>query len=514
MTGVHARGEIAGLAAAIPRRLLLDPGAEPGGDGPPGGGGRAGAAALLVGPEGGLAPGEREELIAAGWAPVGLGDRILRTETAAVVGAAGLLGLAGRLAAAAELGPWAAPGRSASGQRPRQGLASGAERSRFTTTREEGGLARELYPDVRWIWMNGKLVDWDDAKIHIAPHVIHYGSGVFEGVRCYETPEGLRRLPPRRPHRAPLRLGQDLPDGHPVHAASELNAGRSSRRSAPTSSRPATSARSSTAATASSASTRSRSPGRRGDHGLGVGQVPRARRRSSRASTSASAPGRAWRPTRCPRWPRAPANYVNSQLIKMEAVKRRLRRGHRARRARATSPRAAARTSSSCAKGTLITPPLVSSVLAGHHARQRDHAGPRPRDPGRARRRIPREMLYLADELFFTGTAAEITPIRSVDRITVGAGTRGPGHRGAAEGVLRRDRGPSARDEHGWLTFVRGGRVTARRRQGGARLARAGGGRERDMHINDLLKIGVGAQGLRPPPEGRARTRCCASTAS
>ena len=51
------------------------------------------------------------------------------------------------------------------------------------------------------IWMNGELVDWDDAKIHILTHTLHYGIGVFEGIRAYETPQRPGRLPPHRPHR-------------------------------------------------------------------------------------------------------------------------------------------------------------------------------------------------------------------------------------------------------------------------------------------------------------------------
>ena len=63
------------------------------------------------------------------------------------------------------------------------------------------------------IWMNGTLVDWADAKIHVASHVIHYGSAVFEGIRCYDTPEGFRHLPPGPAHAAPHGLREDLPDG-------------------------------------------------------------------------------------------------------------------------------------------------------------------------------------------------------------------------------------------------------------------------------------------------------------
>src|SRR2546426_12422846 len=62
---------------------------------------------------------------------------------------------------------------------------SGPERSSV-----RGGARRMSFPKSDKIWMNGKLVPWDDAKIHVASHVIHYGSAVFEGVRCYATPDG------------------------------------------------------------------------------------------------------------------------------------------------------------------------------------------------------------------------------------------------------------------------------------------------------------------------------------
>ena len=57
------------------------------------------------------------------------------------------------------------------------------------------------------IWMNGELVDWADAKIHVGVHALHYGSGVFEGIRCYDTPKGPAVFRPRRPHAAPAELG-------------------------------------------------------------------------------------------------------------------------------------------------------------------------------------------------------------------------------------------------------------------------------------------------------------------
>jgi 16S rRNA (uracil1498-N3)-methyltransferase len=87
ITGPHAWSEVVGLAGPEGRWFLDTEAADPGGWGTPGGG----SGALLIGPEGGLDPAERRQLLAAGWRPVGLGERTLRLETAAVVGAAVLL---------------------------------------------------------------------------------------------------------------------------------------------------------------------------------------------------------------------------------------------------------------------------------------------------------------------------------------------------------------------------------------------------------------------------------------
>ena len=89
------------------------------------------------------------------------------------------------------------------------------------------------FPGTGKIWMNGKLVDWKDAKIHIASHVIHYGSGVFEGARCYATPKGSACFRLDAHMRRLIELRQDLPDGL---SARPRTAGTtpSSRRSAPT----------------------------------------------------------------------------------------------------------------------------------------------------------------------------------------------------------------------------------------------------------------------------------------
>jgi branched-chain amino acid aminotransferase len=146
------------------------------------------------------------------------------------------------------------------------------------------------------------------------------------------------------------------------------------------------------------------------------------------------------------------ANYMNSQLIKMEAIKTGYSEGI-ALDSDGHLSEGSGENLFLVKNGTLLTPPLVSSVLAGI---TRDTVLTLARRIGVPvqEARLPREMIYLADEVFFTGTAAEITPIRSVDKITIGRGVRGP----VTEALQRaffdvvECRVP---DEFGWLTFVR-----------------------------------------------------------
>jgi len=69
----------------------------------------------------------------------------------------------------------------------------------------------------KFIWMDGKLVPWDEAKIHILSHVIHYGTGVFEGLRCYKTKKGPAIFRLKDHHRKVIQFGEDLSDGNPLH---------------------------------------------------------------------------------------------------------------------------------------------------------------------------------------------------------------------------------------------------------------------------------------------------------
>jgi branched-chain amino acid aminotransferase len=156
-------------------------------------------------------------------------------------------------------------------------------------------------------------------------------------------------------------------------------------------------------------------------------------------------------PNTLPAMAKSAGNYMNSQLIKVEAVKGGFAEGIALDTGGFVSE-GSGENLFAVVKGKLVTPPLVSSILAGI---TRDTVLVLARRLGVPveEAKLPREMLYLADELFFTGTAAEITPIRSVDRHKIGTGARGPvtaALQKAFFDVIECRVG----DEHGWLTFV------------------------------------------------------------
>jgi branched-chain amino acid aminotransferase len=156
-------------------------------------------------------------------------------------------------------------------------------------------------------------------------------------------------------------------------------------------------------------------------------------------------------PNTLPALAKAAANYMNSQLIKMEAIKNGYSEGIALDSAGYVSE-GSGENIFLIKDGIVVTPPLSSSVLPGI-TRQAvikicKDLGLELREAG-----IARELLYLAEELFFTGTAAEVTPIRSVDKITIGRGSRGPITAKIQERFFSVVNG-TGEDKHGWLTFV------------------------------------------------------------
>jgi len=158
-------------------------------------------------------------------------------------------------------------------------------------------------------------------------------------------------------------------------------------------------------------------------------------------------------PNTLPSMAKTAANYMNSQLIKIEAVKGGFVEGI-ALDTQGFVSEGSGENLFLVSKGRLVTPPLVSSVLPGI---TRDTILTLARGLGIPveEKAVPREMLYLADEIFFTGTAAEVTPIRSVDRLTIGKGARGPVTEALQRAFFDVIEGRTE-DEHGWLTPVPG----------------------------------------------------------
>ena len=296
--------------------------------------------------------------------------------------------------------------------------------------------------------MSGKLVPWDDARIHVGSHVIHYGSAVFEGIRCYKTRKGS----------AVFRLG--------AHTERLFNSAKIYWMDIPWDRDAVDAAILETIGANKLEACYIRPVVYRGAGPLGVNPLGSPVELSIMVWDWGTYLGKdaleqgidvcvsSWTrlaPNTLPAMAKSAGNYVNSQLIKVEAVKGGFAEGI-ALDSQGYVSEGSGENLFVVSKGRLITPPLVSSVLPGI---TRDSVLALARRLGIPveEKALPREMLYLADELFFTGTAAEITPIRSVDRHEVGAGSRGP-VTAALQKAFFYVIECNTSDEHGWLTFV------------------------------------------------------------
>ncbi len=318
------------------------------------------------------------------------------------------------------------------------------------------------FPGTGKIWMNGSLVDWADAKIHIASHIIHYGSGVFEGARCYDTARGS----------ACFRLD--------AHIRRLLDSARIYRMDVPYDQQALTDAVVELIQVNGFRACYIRPLVYRGYNSLGVHPsdcpvdvaillwewpsyfAKEAIEQGIDVKISTWARNA---PNTTPAMAKSVANYANAQLIKMEAA------------ADGYTEAIALDTYGNLSEGSgqnifivrdgiISTPPFGNSVLAGI---TRDCVITLAHDLGFEVREqtLPRESLYLADEVFFVGTAVEVTPIRSVDRITVGRGRRGPITEALQQRFFQIVRG-DAPDTHGWLQYVRAPEATASRTPGRA----------------------------------------------
>ncbi len=317
------------------------------------------------------------------------------------------------------------------------------------------------------IWLNGSLVDWADAKIHIASHVIHYGSGVFEGIRCYNTPKGsavfrldahLRRLAASaKIYRMEYPLGREALQEAVLETirANELKACYI---------RPIV---------------------YRGYGALGVNPFPcpvdaailvwewGAYLAPDAAERGVDVCVSSWArsaPNTFPAAAKATANYANSQLIKMEALVEGYSEGI-ALDSFGFVSEGSGQNIFIVRDKVVYTPPLTAAILPGI---TRESVITIARDLGfRVREEmLPRELLYIADEVFFAGTAVEIAPIRSIDKITIGDGRRGPVTE-AIQGAFFDIINGEVPDTRGWLTSVYP-EEASRERPAAAGLARRG----------------------------------------
>lgn len=298
------------------------------------------------------------------------------------------------------------------------------------------------------IWMDGRWVPWDDARIHVLSHVIHYGSALFEGIRCYKTPDGpavfrlqehIKRLYNScKIYRMEPRYGQD--------EFSEILLEVIRRNRLP--------------------ECYVRPVVYRGYGAMGVNPLPcpvesfiAVWKWGKYLGEDALTEGvdvmvSAWNrmaPNTFPSLAKSAGNYLNSQLIKMEAVVNGYHEG--------IALDQSGRVSEGSGENLFLvmddevwTTPLGACILPGI---TRDTVIQIARDLGMrvSEQPILRETLYIADEVFFTGTASEITPIRSVDKIQVGNGKRGR----VTEALQREFFGlfqGEREDKHGWLTHV------------------------------------------------------------
>jgi branched-chain amino acid aminotransferase len=304
------------------------------------------------------------------------------------------------------------------------------------------------FPTTGKIWMNGSLVNWADATIHVASHVIHYGSAVFEGARCYDTPKGS----------ACFRL-----DAHTVRL---FNSAKIYRMPIPFDMAAVNAAIVDTIRANGFTSCYIRPIVYRGYGEPGVSPLkspvdvailcwewgaylgPEALEKGVDVRVSS------WTrsaPNTLPTLAKSSANYASSQLIKMEAMADGYAEGIALDHEGLVSE-GSGQNIFMVRGGVLSTPPLCASVLPGI---TRDSIMTIARELGYEVREenIQREALYVADELFFCGTAAEVTPIRSVDRQLVGPGRCGPITRAIQRRFFEIVNG-EAPDSHGWLQYL------------------------------------------------------------
>jgi branched-chain amino acid aminotransferase len=297
------------------------------------------------------------------------------------------------------------------------------------------------------IWHNGRFIKWEDATVHILSHVVSYGSSVFEGIRCYATPNGpavfrLREHLRRLVESAKIYRMENIGFTPQQLADAVLELVRVNRMD----------------------SCYLKPIVLRGYGDVGVNPIKNpievyvaCWNWGKYLGEEALAEGvdvcvSSWNrmaPNTLPAMAKAGANYMNSQLIKMEAIAN----GYVEGIALDTSGYVSEGSGENIfvvRDGKILTPPLGASVLSGI-TRDSVITLARELQIPVIETLVPRELLYIADEVFFTGTAAEVSPIRSIDRILIGEGKPGEITRKIADEFFAIANGLKP-DRFGWLT--------------------------------------------------------------
>ena len=304
------------------------------------------------------------------------------------------------------------------------------------------------FEGIRFVWMNGRLVDFEQATVHVMAHALHYGSGLFEGIRSYRTPAGP----------AVFRL--------PEHLKRLENSCKVYRMEIPFSRAQLTQAVFEIIRANDLEECYLRPIVYRGFGTVGLNPLkspvevviaafPWGRYLGDEAmEKGVDACVSTWRRSGLggsPALAKATANYLNSQLIKMEAVTNGYAEGI-ALDTHGYVSEGSGENIFLVQDGVLYTPPVSSAILPGITRNAVITLAEEAGIPVR-RESIPRGMLYTCDEAFFSGTAVEIVPIRSVDRIAVGEGGPGPMTRKLTAEFLAITRG-EVPDRFGWLSPV------------------------------------------------------------
>lgn len=297
------------------------------------------------------------------------------------------------------------------------------------------------------IWFNGELIPFEDAKIHVLSHVVHYGSSVFEGIRAYNTEKGT----------AVFRL--------PEHMRRLIDSAKIYRMDLPYTLETLEQATLDTIARSGLPSCYIRPIAFRGLGAMGVNPLHNNVETviavwewgtylgADALENGVDVEVASWHrmaPNTFPALAKAGGNYLNASLSKMDAVLSGYDEGIMLNVDGFVSE-GSGENVFVIRDGVIYTTPVSMSILPGI---TRDSIITLASDLGYTVReqQIPREMLYLADELFFTGTAAEITPIRTVDHYQIGTGKRGPITKELQDAFFEVIQ--KGNDPHGWLTFV------------------------------------------------------------